>query len=37
MHSHAGAWEREKIYREVDPDTHSAQVLTDLASLQTNW
>ena len=26
-----------KIYREVDPDTHSAQVLTDLASLQTNW
>ena len=23
-----------KIYREVDPDTHSAQVLADLASLQ---
>ena len=24
-----------KIYREVDPDTHSAQVLADLATLQT--
>ena len=24
-----------KIYREVDPDTHSAQVLADLASLRT--